>query len=82
MSPCSRVGHIATTPPKSALIDLDESSGRRNRARIAEAWMDEYAKHFYTVLPNAMVSGQLLDCRPYEVGWEGGRGAFIYILKE
>ncbi|XP_072027838.1 inactive polypeptide N-acetylgalactosaminyltransferase-like protein 5 [Amphiura filiformis] len=53
VAPCSRVGQIMTAPPKSALVDLDETAERRNRVRIAEAWMDEYAKHFYTVLPLA-----------------------------
>lgn len=52
MLPCSRVGHVFRPRfpysfPARAGGDLDVVS--RNLMRVADVWMDEYAKHFYNI---------------------------------
>ena len=52
MLPCSRVGHVFRPRfpysfPARPGGDLDVVS--RNLMRVADVWMDEYAKHFYNI---------------------------------
>jgi len=56
--PCSHVGHIfrKRSPYKwrSGVNVL-----KRNSVRLAEVWLDEYAKYYYQRIGNDMVSGSL-----------------------
>ena len=52
MLPCSRVGHVFRPRfpysfPARPGSDLDVVS--RNLMRVADVWMDDYAKHFYNI---------------------------------
>ena len=52
MMPCSRVGHVFRprfpyTFPARPGHDSDVVS--RNLMRVADVWMDDYAKHFYNI---------------------------------
>jgi hypothetical protein len=56
--PCSHVGHIfrKRSPYKwrSGVNVL-----KRNSVRLAEVWLDEYAKYYYQRIGNDLVSGSL-----------------------
>lgn len=48
--PCSRVGHLFRVSTYSFNGD-EELIKLRNHLRVAEVWMDEYKKYFYTKNP-------------------------------
>lgn len=50
--PCSQVGHLKKARPNAFKQQQKHKYIRRNRVRIAEVWMDEYASLFYARIGN------------------------------
>ncbi|KAK3093544.1 hypothetical protein FSP39_017090 [Pinctada imbricata] len=51
--PCSRIGHIFRKRHPYTFPDDSTSMYIRNARRVAEVWMDEYKRFFYTQRPTA-----------------------------
>ncbi|PIC19303.1 hypothetical protein B9Z55_024899 [Caenorhabditis nigoni] len=51
--PCSHVGHVFRTKTPYSFTKEVNSVIRRNQARTAEVWMDEYKEFFFKMVPSA-----------------------------
>lgn len=52
--PCSRVGHIFRDNTPYTMPGGGSHIVHRNAARVADVWLDEYKKYFYSVVPEAL----------------------------